>query len=672
MDKPLIISADPDELWKLINDDQQRVRMNRLFQRISLLTLFAAASILLSSAAKSLNQGYLVPSGNTRINQQLLGSELKICALTFDDGPDVRYTMQVHDILRNEGIHATFFVLGRNVDRYPEQVIALAEYGHEIGNHSYTHRDMLKLSQADIRGEISETADILGKLGIKSRWFRPPYGSFNRTVVNIAAEQGLDTMLWSVDPEDWMRPGAAVIQKRVVSRTGPGAVVLMHSTVGETVEALPGIIRELRAEGYTFVTASEWQQLVSGGVTLDKLHRSDDYSLPLNLREEGFRDGPGIAPMAGTISGSLPMNADVWQRVPAGKSGDVPRQITVYANFVDDIDLRRVLTEGIARRMIETDSTIGNGLLRVLAGLPPQQIVAVVGEPGSYREDRGSVEVQIIDTPVVENGELIAAAAEQALASSPDLPQAGEPAMEAAAMPAQQQAGPVAVGSSQSALSLNMASLDYAASLSPADDGSIAFVSFASSPDDEQWRWLATYMQLCRLDNFGYADGYSAGRMPEGFPFAAGTDQQGRRRLELGMFSPARYLGELDESPSWFIPLRSTDFASLDTDSLFGGVSNGFREFMLIRHFSAGLQYDGPAELLGLPAGAVAAGFSGPDVQVLIIAAPRPGIELTLHPAYRNWQHISFDGQGRLESAAAGAAVSESGRLLILVNESDD
>lgn len=222
------------------------------------LSLLAAASLLLLGSSKSLNQGYLVPSGKTRIDQKLLSDELKICALTFDDGPDARYTMQVHDILREQGIRATFFVIGRNVDRYPEQVIALAEYGHEIGNHSYTHRDFLSLSRADMLEEIQSTAAMLDKLGISCNWFRPPYGSFNRTVVNVAADQGLDTMLWSVDPQDWMRPGSAVVQRRVTSRSGPGAVVLLHSTVKDTLDALPAIIEDFRNRGYTFVTASEW------------------------------------------------------------------------------------------------------------------------------------------------------------------------------------------------------------------------------------------------------------------------------------------------------------------------------------------------------------------------------------------------------------------------------
>ncbi|MEZ5339154.1 MAG: polysaccharide deacetylase family protein [bacterium] len=657
--------------------------MKCLFQRISLLMLLCAASSLLSSATKSLNQAYLVPGGLTKIDKQVLSTERRFCALTFDDGPDSRYTMQVHDILRDEGIRATFFVVGRNVDRFPEQVIALAEYGHEIGNHSYTHKDMLTLSKAQIRKEIDETDAVLDKLGITAHWFRPPYGSFNRTVVDIVADSDLDTMLWSVDPLDWKRPGASVIRKRVVDNTGPGAVVLMHSTVSQTVEALPGIIADLRAEGYTFVTVSEWQQLVSGKATLENLKPGSGYSLPLNLREPPVTDSlPKAAPGSGTLNGGMPANADVWQRVPAGRSGSAERRLKVYANFIDDNDLRRVLDEGGSRNLMASESAVGNGLLRVLEGLPPQQIVAVVEEPAVRPEGRGSVEVQIADTPVVQNGELIAAAASEAATEqqtltapqeSPEPTAAAEhqPALKvpAAAAPERPQ-GPVALGSS-SELSINLASREYAESVASQDDGRFAFVSYAGSPDAMDWSALANYMRLCGLTSFGYASGYSTGRAPADFPFSAAADQQGRSRLELGMFNPARFLDDYSDSAQYFIPLRSTDFSKLDTASLFGAAANGYREFMLIRSFSAGMQ---ATRETGLPTGngLSAMRFCGGSRSVLIVAAPRPGIELQLPGEYRGWQQLIVDERGRVESRNVSDRVTESGRLLILISDSGE
>ncbi|MCB1216925.1 polysaccharide deacetylase family protein [bacterium] len=652
--------------------------MKRLFQRISLLMLLCAASSLLSSATKSLNQAYLVPGGLTKIDKQLLKTERKFCALTFDDGPDSRYTMQVHDILRDEGIRATFFVVGRNVDRFPEQVIALAEYGHEIGNHSYTHKDMLTLSKAQIRKEIDDTDAVLAKLGITAHWFRPPYGSFNRTVVDLVADSDLDTMLWSVDPLDWKRPGASVIRKRVVDNTGPGAVVLMHSTVSQTVEALPGIIADLRAEGYTFVTASEWQQLVSGKATLENLKPGSDYSLPLNLREPPVTESlHGESSGSGTLSGGMPADADVWQRVPAGRSGSAERRLKVYANFIDDNDLRRVLDEGGSRNLIASESAVGNGLLRVLEGLPPQQIVAVVEEPAARPTGRGSVEVQIADTPVVQNGELIAAAANEAAAEQTQTatPAAAEaehqPALNvpAAAAPERPQ-GPVALGSS-SELSINLASREYAASVASQDDGRFAFVSYAGSPDAMEWGALANYMRLCGLENFGYASGYSTGRAPADFPFSAAADQQGRSRLELGMFNPARFLDDYSDSAQYFIPLRSTDFSKLDTASLFGAAANGYREFMLIRSFSAGMQ---ATRETGLPTGngLSTMRFSDGSRSVLIVAAPRPGIELQLPQEYQSWQQLIVDERGRVESRDVTDRLTESGRLLILISDSGE
>ncbi|MCB1186224.1 polysaccharide deacetylase family protein [bacterium] len=647
--------------------------MKCLIQRLSLLMLLCAAASLLSSATRSLNQGYLVPSGNTRIDQQVLKGEHKFCALTFDDGPDVRYTMKVHDILREEGIRATFFVVGRNVDRYPEQVVALAEYGHEIGNHSYTHRDLLTLSKAQIKKEIDDTSSILEKLGITPHWFRPPYGSFNRTVVDQIADAGLDTMLWSVDPNDWQRPGSDVIRKRVVGNAGPGAVILMHSTVSQTVEALPGIIKDLRAEGYTFVTASEWQQLVSGGATLETLNPVNDYSMPLNLMDAPVA---GMDMPSGTISGGIPADADVWQRVPAGTRGNAARVLKVYANFVDDNDLRRVLSDGKSRNMIASESVVGNGLLRVLDGLPPQQIVAVVEEPGDRRDARDSVEVQIIDTPVIENGELIAEAARQAkdleqlesAAAATDDAMAADGRKPAMQLPQQAAApdGPVALGSSAE-LSINLASREYAASVPAVDDGRIAFVSYAGSPDISEWNRLASYMQLCGLQGFGYASGFNVGKAPLDFPFSAAASRDGRERMELGLFNPARYLAELGNGQSYYIPVRSSDLAAMEQASLFDGNANGYREFMLIRQFSAGMSSSAAPAGLQLGDDMQAVLFTSGDRNVLMVASQRPGISLSLPQQFQGWQQVLVDPQGRLTSKQAGGSVQEDGRLLVLV-----
>lgn len=681
MDNLLIISTPVGDLSIHINGDQQRVRMKCLLHRWVLLVLLVAASMLLSSAASGLNQGYLVPSGNTRIDQQLLKTPLKICALTFDDGPDIRYTMQVHDILRQEGIRASFFVIGRNVDRYPEQVMALAEYGHEICNHSYTHRDMLKLSKSDIKKELQDTNAILGKLGITPRWFRPPYGSFNRMVVELAADQGLDTMLWSVDPQDWMRPGSAVIQKRVLGGAAPGSVILLHSTVSQTVEALPAIIAGLQRDGYSFVTVSEWQQLVSGNLTMDTLGDFSSGQVPLYAPDQS-----GMEEQSGILSTALPHDSDVWQRVPAGRPGSAERRLTVYANFVDDIDLLRVLSEGSARNLMHADGTVGNGLLRVLNGLPPQQIVAVVGQENQGHSARDSVEVQVYDTQVAHGSELLATAAQEAASTAGDQAPSGQainidtqlPASQSAeaeatqpAIRLEEPAGPVALGG-DSALSVNLASAEYAASVPLIDDTSIVFVSYAARPEAAEWRGLASYMQLCSLSGFGYARGYATDKAPDTFPIAAGFDQEGRQRLELGMFNPVKFLQSLDAGGQWFIPLRSSDFQRLTGESLYDGVSNGFREFMLIRHFTAGLTMHGQNNLPGLADGQYASSFSSADRRILVIAAPRPGIDIVLPQQYQDWQRIRVDAAGRLDSATAGERASAEGRVLILIKDNSD
>lgn len=215
-------------------------------------------------SAARLNSAYLLPSAGVKIDPRALNGPL-FCALTFDDGPDSLYTPRIAAVLQAEGVRASFFVVGRNVSAYPEQVRSLAAAGHEICNHSYSHADLTKLSEARQRREISACAEVLSQLGISTKWFRPPYGSVNRRALRVAAELGVTPLLWSVDPRDWAEPGASVISSRVLKAAGNGAVILLHSTHSQTVEALPGVIRGLREKGFSFLTVSEWERAIGGG-----------------------------------------------------------------------------------------------------------------------------------------------------------------------------------------------------------------------------------------------------------------------------------------------------------------------------------------------------------------------------------------------------------------------
>lgn len=171
--------------------------------------------------------------------------------LTFDDGPG-GYTDQILDILKRYNIHGTFYVIGRNVPRYPAQMQRTKNEGHKICNHSHSHANLARLSRAGVVQELSDTQSAIQQTtGITSNCFRPPYGAHNATVREVAASMGLSLDMWSVDPRDWARPGSSAIKQRVLNGVGSGSVVLLHVLNQQTVDALPGIIEGIRAQGYT-------------------------------------------------------------------------------------------------------------------------------------------------------------------------------------------------------------------------------------------------------------------------------------------------------------------------------------------------------------------------------------------------------------------------------------
>ena len=237
---------------------------------------------LILLTCSSIKPSWVVPGGTVSAIPGVLGNQSqKFCALTFDDGPDAKYTMQIMGILDSYGVKATFFVLGNQAQNRLDQVLALHNSGHEIANHSYSHPDFTKISTKQKRQELARLNGLLEPLGIRPKWFRPPYGAYNKTLLNIAASQGLETVLWTLDPKDWTRPGVDKIRRRVLSQTQSGEVVLLHSTNAQTVAALPGIIEGLRAAGFQFVTMSAWRKIVTGeqGVPSGQLPQPTPYPI---------------------------------------------------------------------------------------------------------------------------------------------------------------------------------------------------------------------------------------------------------------------------------------------------------------------------------------------------------------------------------------------------------
>lgn len=185
----------------------------------------------------------------------------KAVALTFDDGPWPRQTEKVLAILKAAGAKATFFEIGRQVENRPQLSRAVVAAGMEVGTHSQNHKLLAGASRKVVVSEISRGADAIRKvLGAWPTWYRPAGGSVNSFVYREAKKLKLRVVLWTVDPRDWSRPGAARIQQRVLDHVQPGAVILMHDGGGDrsqTIAALPRILRGLKARGYKVVTLSD-------------------------------------------------------------------------------------------------------------------------------------------------------------------------------------------------------------------------------------------------------------------------------------------------------------------------------------------------------------------------------------------------------------------------------
>ena len=180
-------------------------------------------------------------------------------ALTFDDGPHPELTPRLLDILRHHGVRATFYVIGRNVETYPEIARRIVSEGHEIANHSWSHPALTTLGAARLRQEIDKTNEVILRVtGRRPTNMRPPYGAINDRVRQaMFRDHGLDVIMWSVDPLDWRRPGADVVRQRLVDGAAPGAILLAHDIHPGTIDAMSGTISQLKAKGYGFATVSQ-------------------------------------------------------------------------------------------------------------------------------------------------------------------------------------------------------------------------------------------------------------------------------------------------------------------------------------------------------------------------------------------------------------------------------
>lgn len=185
------------------------------------------------------------------------GGERREIALTFDDGPGP-YTPKILIALNRLNVKATFFVIGQQVHTFNTATMAAVRRGHSIGDHTEGHKHLGALSAVDQYGELETPLEWLSKYGLpRPLLFRPPYGSYDRTTLEQLKRLGLLMVLWSVDSQDYRRPGVEQIVERAVAGAKPGAIILLHDGGGDrtqTVQAIPKIVGRLRARHYHLVT----------------------------------------------------------------------------------------------------------------------------------------------------------------------------------------------------------------------------------------------------------------------------------------------------------------------------------------------------------------------------------------------------------------------------------
>lgn len=180
-------------------------------------------------------------------------------AMTFDDGPSATLTPKLLDLLKERHLHVTFFVLGENVKAHPEILRRAVAEGHEIGNHSWDHPVLSRMSDEAVRSQLNRTRDqITAATGRPVTLMRPPYGAITPEQKKwFHDDLGYKIILWAVDPLDWRRPGPEAVHQRIVKETHDGSIILSHDIHPGTVEAMPATLDDLLGKGFKFVTVSE-------------------------------------------------------------------------------------------------------------------------------------------------------------------------------------------------------------------------------------------------------------------------------------------------------------------------------------------------------------------------------------------------------------------------------
>lgn len=181
--------------------------------------------------------------------------EIKTVALTYDDGPNPVYTEKLLKVLAEEDVPATFFLMGKQVELYPEIVKEIRNEGHMIGNHTYSHINVCNTSREQVFEEIKKTNELIFQsCGSYPELFRPPFGCERK---GLSEELAMFFVFWNIDTRDWHVQNTSAIVNRILKNVKDGDIILMHDAYDTTVEATKTVIPKLKEMGYTFVTADE-------------------------------------------------------------------------------------------------------------------------------------------------------------------------------------------------------------------------------------------------------------------------------------------------------------------------------------------------------------------------------------------------------------------------------
>ena len=233
------------------------------------------ALIGLGAAALASAAGYqsMAPTGQWYGRTFIgLGRGSKKVALTYDDGPNDPHTLRLLEVLARHEVHATFFMIGQYVRQRPEIARAVAQAGHVIGNHTFTHPLLIFQSAAETRKQLIDCRSALtDAIGQHSNLFRPPFGGRRPATLRVARELALEPVMWNVTGYDWNAPPASEIEKKVSRKIRGGDVILLHdgghqamgADRSQTVIATDNLIRRYKDQGYEFVTVAEMIRAIS-------------------------------------------------------------------------------------------------------------------------------------------------------------------------------------------------------------------------------------------------------------------------------------------------------------------------------------------------------------------------------------------------------------------------